>query len=93
MSMPAPYGHGWKLDDGTISVDWMSITAAPTSVLASIHCSCTKTGCVKGRCSCLLNEQCCTDCCKCVNCANVPSQDDCSVLQDDTNPDSDSDSD
>lgn len=48
LNMPTFYNHGWKVDDeGNIAVEWMTIPAAPDSILEFVHCKCAKLKAVK----------------------------------------------
>ena len=69
---------GWCIDsNGDQIVDWLTLPAAPQSVLEFLSCKC-KTGCAGGSCSCRRHMLHCTDVCGCrhdasVPCANRPS--------------------
>jgi hypothetical protein len=70
LNMPTFYNHGWKVDDeGNIAVEWMTIPAAPDSILEFVHCKCAK-GCENRRCSCLRASLKCSDLCQCIDCQN-----------------------
>ncbi|XP_056290830.1 uncharacterized protein LOC130206756 isoform X2 [Pseudoliparis swirei] len=70
ISAPSPAGYGWQIEDGTLHITWMTRNPAPDSVLHVIHCGC-KGACETGRCSCFSAGLCCTDLCRCCNCANT----------------------
>ena len=40
--IPTPHGHGWLLNDGALTVDWMDELFAPFAVLELMSCRCTK---------------------------------------------------
>lgn len=40
--VPSPHGHGWKINGDDISIHWMDLPPAPTSVMEFAHCSCKK---------------------------------------------------
>eukprot|EP00057_Strongylocentrotus_purpuratus_P019489 XP_011673963.1 PREDICTED: uncharacterized protein LOC105442958 [Strongylocentrotus purpuratus] len=86
---PSPESHGWKVEDDAYVIDWMTLPPAPASVLELSHCSCKKTQCTQGRCSCLQNNMPCTDMCSCIDCANLPSMS--NRVGDDDDDDDDSD--
>lgn len=74
---PSPNGHGWKLVDSEINIDWGDLPPAPSSLLELTNCSCKKTSCEKSasgkgrsRCSCQQHGIPCTELCRCVNCRN-----------------------
>ena len=69
-SLPSFCDYGWKIDNqGDVSVDWMTLSPAPDSVLEFVNCKCTK-GCENNRCSCVKATLRCSDLCKCSNCKN-----------------------
>ena len=35
---PSPAGHGWKITDGSVNVEWMKQDPAPKSVLELMSC-------------------------------------------------------
>ena len=57
---PEPEGHGWKLDEGKLVIDWMSDPPAPDAILEFLTCSCTQ-ACVNPTCVCILNGLQCTN--------------------------------
>lgn len=70
LHLPSFYNHGWKLDgEGNVAVDWMTIPAAPDSILEFVNCKCTK-GCENRRCSCVKASLKCSDLCQCIDCKN-----------------------
>eukprot|EP00117_Sycon_ciliatum_P011469 scpid92552/ scgid12936/ len=64
--IPPPFTahHGWKLVDGKLQVDWLSLEPAPKALMGVVKCGC-KTGCDGGRCSCKAQSLHCTDVCGC----------------------------
>ena len=68
--LPSATENDWKMENRILSIDWMSLNPAPDAFLQNVNCSCTKSGCVNNRCSCMPSEQKCTDVCKCINCDN-----------------------
>ena len=69
MNIPSPEGNGWILD-GEYKIPWMTLPAAPDSLLEIVKCSC-KTGCKTQRCSCLKAQLKCSDLCSCESCTNM----------------------
>ena len=70
LNLPKFYNHGWKIDDeGKVAVEWMTIPAAPDSILEFVHCKCTK-GCESRRCSCVKASLKCSELCQCSDCRN-----------------------
>jgi hypothetical protein len=70
LNQPSFCEYGWEVDDvGNILVKWMTIAAAPESLLEFVNCKCQK-GCETKRCSCVKAELKCSDLCKCVGCKN-----------------------
>eukprot|EP00794_Sanderia_malayensis_P017402 gene17402-19145_t len=51
--LPSPDGHGWKITDGVLSIQWMILPPAPDDVLQLISCNCKKSACQRGNCVCL----------------------------------------
>ncbi|KAL1268455.1 hypothetical protein QQF64_033818 [Cirrhinus molitorella] len=45
MCAPSPFGNGWHLEDGELTVTWMTKNPAPESVLQVVHCSCKQGKC------------------------------------------------
>ena len=75
-SSPSPNGHGWKVVDDELDIDWGDLPPAPSSLLELTYCSCNKTSCEKpsdtgkGTGSCRRHGASCTELCKCVDCRN-----------------------
>lgn len=67
--IPSPVGHGWKLDNDELTIDWMEQEPAPKELMQLVSCRC-KTGCNSRRCSCLRDSLSCTDACQCTVCTN-----------------------
>ena len=61
--IPEPEGHGWKLDEGKLVIDWMRNRPAPDAVLEFLSCSYTCT-CVSPACVCIVNGLRWTDMCR-----------------------------
>ena len=59
---PEPEGHGWKLDEGKLVIDWMSDPPVPDTILEFLTCSCTRAF-VNPTCVCILNGLQCTNMC------------------------------
>ena len=53
-NIPSPHGHGWEVKDDQITLTWIDISCAPTSVLESVSCKCQQF--CEGRCSCRRNH-------------------------------------
>ena len=49
--VPSPHGHGWKVREEGIEIDWISQQPAPAELLKLVSCSC-HTGCTSRQCSC-----------------------------------------
>ena len=82
LNLPTFYNHGWRLDDkGNVAVEWMTIPAAPDSVLEFVHCKCSK-GCENRRCSCIKASLKCSELCKCTGCQNKSGSQDKSDYDD-----------
>ena len=72
MNAPPPTEHGWHIDNGDLSVTWMTQKPAPDSILHTVYCSCKQGRCEPTtRCSCVNAGLPCTDVCKCTGCVNV----------------------
>ena len=69
-AVPSPHGHGWKINGDDISIHWMDLPPAPTSVMEFAHCSCKK-------------KLPYTDLCKCSNCENMQSDEQCTLPEND----------
>lgn len=67
-------GHGWKEDNGTLVIDWMSGKPAPDSVLSLLACKCPKE-CKPDCCPCMMNTLKCSEMCKLQTCQNQPDPD------------------
>lgn len=40
-NIPSPISHGWKVENGVLSIDWMLLLIALADVLELISCNCT----------------------------------------------------
>lgn len=73
-NLPEPTALGWKLVDGKLTPELMSLPAVPESCIEVIACSC-KTRCSTDRCKCRKSSLLCTGACKChllpESCLNV----------------------
>ena len=67
--IPGPDGHGWRVSNDEIFIDWMDQQPAPAELLQLVSCGC-QTGCTTGRCSCARAGLQCTDACTCTNCSS-----------------------
>ncbi|XP_067931036.1 uncharacterized protein [Watersipora subatra] len=67
---PSPHGFGWILQDEKLDIKWMENPTAPPSLLQTVYCSCKKSACHSGKCSCRNSQLKCTDLCKCDGCSN-----------------------
>ena len=67
--VPSPVSHGWSLEEGRLTMDWMSGEPAPVAVLELLSCQCKKS-CQLPNCTCLSNGLLCTDLCGLVDCEN-----------------------
>ncbi|XP_061883497.1 uncharacterized protein LOC133634864 [Entelurus aequoreus] len=74
MCAPSPIGNGWYIEDGELTVRWMTRNPAPDSVLQVVHCGCKTSKCETERCSCMSAKMSCTDLCHCQNCGNVSKE-------------------
>ncbi|XP_061920275.1 uncharacterized protein LOC133660711 isoform X2 [Entelurus aequoreus] len=74
MCAPSPIGNGWYIEDGELTVRWMTRNPAPDSVLQVVHCGCKTSKCETERCSCMSAKMSCTDVCHCQNCGNVSKE-------------------
>ena len=77
--VPSLQHNGWKIEDGSLVVDWMTLPPAPDSVMELAHCtsSCKKSSCNDAsKCTCLKNKVPCTDLCNCATktCSNIAGQ-------------------
>ena len=84
MCAPSPIGNGWDIEDGQLTVKWMTRNPAPDSVLQVVHCGCKITKCETERCSCLSAKMSCTDLCHCQNCENISKETERGTWDDDT---------
>ncbi|XP_071812536.1 uncharacterized protein [Apostichopus japonicus] len=74
--IPSPVGHGWKLVEGNLAIDWMDLQPAQQSIMELTRCTCNKSKCQgtdEGCCAALGLR--CTELCGCKNCANMPIPD------------------
>ena len=67
--VPSPVGSGWCLEDGKLTIDWMSGEPAPQAVLELLSCHCSRI-CKLPTCTCLTNGLNCTDLCRLQDCTN-----------------------
>ena len=81
MDIPSPDGNGWILD-GEYKILWMTLPAAPDSLLQIVKCTCKK-GCTSQRCSCLKAQLKCSDLCSCENCSNFIAVDEDTIVSED----------
>ena len=74
MELPPPNTLGWKVTDGKLVPELISLEPIPVSCLEIITCQCIK-GCGTLRCKCKKSKLCCTGACKChsqgSSCLNV----------------------
>ena len=82
---PLPENHGWVIEPSSsssetaeLSVKWCNIPVAPEDLMETTSCSCKRSNCAKGNCSCVKNNLRCSAVCNCTNCKNVPETDDLS---------------
>ena len=69
-NIPPPSGHGYKIENRQLSVDWIGSLPAPIAILELLSCKC-RGDCSTNRCSRYSNHLVCTDCCSCSeNCQN-----------------------
>lgn len=76
ITMPPPVNHGWKLEEGTLAIDWMDMAPAPKEILELTHCRCRKSKCGNKQCSCIAHSLLCTELCDCMDCSNQPNESD-----------------
>lgn len=74
MCAPSPIGSGWHIEDGELTVTWMTKNPALQSVLQLVHCTCKQGKCDTDRCSCMSARLSCTDLCRCQHCMNVQKE-------------------
>ena len=67
--IPSPIGFGWRLEDGKLTIDWMSGKPAPKAVLELLSYQCKRI-CQLPSCTCLVNGLRCTQLCKLQECTN-----------------------
>ena len=72
--VPSPVGSGWCLEDGKLTIDWMSGEPAPQAVLELLSCQCSRI-CKLPGCTCLTNGLKCTDLCRLQDCTNRREED------------------
>ena len=73
---PSPEtGHGWLIEDGFLSIQWMGGLPPPEAVLEIMSCKCGKE-CKLPKCECLAKGFKCTPACKLQNCVNMTEDDD-----------------
>ena len=72
--VPSPVGSGWCLEDGKLTIDWMSGEPAPQAVLELLSCQCSRI-CKLPSCTCLTNGLKCTDLCRLQDCTNRREED------------------
>ena len=68
--IPCPTYHGWEMNEGKLVAVMTDQLPATKFSIEMNSCSCKKTQCVGGRCSCSSNGLRCTELCKCVGCQN-----------------------
>ena len=74
LNLPSFCSHGWKLDEEeNVIIDWMTIPAAPDSVLEFVNCKFNK-GCDSRRCSCVKASLKFSDLCACDDCRNTSEE-------------------
>ena len=71
--IPSPVGHGWRVDDGQLVIDWGDASPAPEAVMELIACNCPRK-CLKESCTCLQNGMSCTYLCKLPTCSNMQEE-------------------
>ena len=72
--IPSPVGHGWKMDNNALGIDWMDMQPAQESILELSSCTCKKSRCRASKAddNCLLSLGFpCTKLCTCKNCCNI----------------------
>ena len=80
--LPEPDGHGWKIVDDELVIDWTDEKPAPDAVIEMMSCKCKKPCNLQNQCSCHENGLSCTDMCKCT-CENKVDDDDDEDVGDD----------
>lgn len=77
--IPSAVGHGWKMIDGQLGIDWMDLQPAHQRILELSSCKCKKSKCTASE----ADDQCCasvglrcTELCECKNCNNMAQPDD-----------------
>ena len=66
----SPVGHGWKMTDGSLQIDWMHEKPAPDALLGLVRCKCKKNKCQANTCDCFALGYVCTSACSCKQCNN-----------------------
>lgn len=70
---PTPLLHGWRMENGNLTVHWMTQNPIPNILLDQAMCKCKKNKCSTGHCSCKSSGIPCTELCVCLECANKGS--------------------
>ena len=73
--IPSPDSHGWKVEEGKLSIHWLNQLPAARQLMEFVSCGCKK-GCKTARCSCRKNGLMCTDICNCLDCSNCSNDPD-----------------
>ncbi len=71
-NIPGPDGYGWKIEDDSLTIDWVLLPPAPEEILSLISCGC-RAGCKTQACVCKAHFLKCTDLCHCLSCKNAKS--------------------
>lgn len=71
IDVPSPADHGWKVEDGKVSIKWMNRGSYPPELLQIDSCKCKKSKCETNQCACRRAGLSCTDLCACIDCANT----------------------
>lgn len=88
--VPSPDNHGWVVNDGQLSIKWMTGSPAPDVVLQLMSCKCKKE-CKTPKCSCIANSLRCTPACVLETCSNMSIEDSYEDVLTDDSDDSDED--
>ena len=80
-TIPEPEGHGWKIENGDLVIDWTSIAPAPDTILELLSCNCARS--CNNNCVCVTNGLRCTDMFRMKNCSNMADEGDDSDSEED----------
>ncbi|CAB3994852.1 Hypothetical predicted protein [Paramuricea clavata] len=85
--IPSPHGYVWNVSSSTLEFIWLGSKPAPEEVMELLSCTC-KRSCTEDTCCCLKAGPKCTEMCS-LNCDNMQSEDDETVLSADSDDEDD----